>query len=191
MQEQLDLAKELIQQSRRLLYTTKEIMAVLDSNERILNSLLVGLENAVPVDVVYDWSTFPDWANFAATDGDGSVWAYQLQPRPREDDDSECWCEPSPRGKLACVTNGDTCPHWQSTLRQRPTKPELDVWSLVPDRAMFIAKDANGEWYWYTKRPQCENSVVWYLWDGDYDEIFNCPLTCDNWQTSLMERPHA
>ena len=69
MQDKLDLAKELIQQSRRLLYTTQEIMAVLDSNERILNSLLAGLERAGPVDVPdveYDWSKFPEWANYAA-----------------------------------------------------------------------------------------------------------------------------
>ncbi len=124
MQDKLDLAKELIQQSRRLLYTTQEIMAVLDSNARILNSLLAGLENVVPVDVQVD-------------------------------------------------------------------VVQVDVWALVPKKATHIAKDANGEWYWYTKRPQCENSVMWYLWDGDYDEIFNCPLTCDNWQTSLMERTNA
>ena len=200
MQSELDLAKELIQQSRRLLYTTKGIMAVLDSNERILNSLLAGLENAVPVDVEYDWSAFPEWANFAATDGDGSVWAYQLQPKPREYDDSECWSEPSPSGKLMHIASGDMCPHWQSTLRQRPAKTnvvkrEIDVWDSAPSWAKWLAMDKNGKWFWYSHKPDCGHQQWWHpvipMANPVHARFEDCPIGCDNWETSLVERPNA
>ncbi len=203
MQEQLDLAKELIQQSRRLLYTTKEIMAVLDSNERMLNSLLAGLENAVPVDVEYDWSAFPEWANFAATDDDGAVWAYELVP-PEPGQDSERWY-PDWSGKCSCVVNPirkGHCPHWRSTLRQRPNvkpeivKQEIDVWALVPDEAIRIAMDEDKSWWWYSHVPLQREGwwSIGHIEDSDdpqCHEILNCPLTCDDWKTSLMEKAHA
>lgn len=192
MQSELDLAKELIQQSRRLLYTTKEIMAVLDSNERILNSLLAGLERAGPVDVPdveYDWSKFPEWANYAATDDDGAIWAYELVP-PEPDDDDERWY-PDWSGKAVRIVHSirkGYCPHWIATLRQR-AMAQVDVWALVPDEADFVAMDEDAGWWWYTDKPQTSRTG-WYSEYGQ-SEPFYGPLSCDDWTKSLIERPHA
>ncbi len=204
MQDKLDLAKELIQQSRRLLYTTKEIMAVLDSNERILNSLLAGLERAGPVDVPdveYDWSKFPEWANYAATDDDGAIWAYELVP-PEPDDDDERWY-PDWSGKAVRIVHPigkGHCPHWQSTLRQRPAKTnvvkrEIDVWDSAPSWAKWLAMDKNGKWFWYSHKPDCEHQQWWHpvipMANPVHARFEDCPIGCDNWQTSLMERTNA
>jgi len=49
----------------------------------------------------------------------------------------------------------------------------------------------SGKWYWYTKRPSANNSIVWHVGgDCKYGRIKNCPLPDAEWQVSLIERPN-
>lgn len=57
-------------------------------------------------------------------------------------------------------------------------------WEAAPDWAKYVAMDADGEWYFYEKKPEL-HSCSWNT-NRRYEYI---TTEADNWDKSLQERP--
>lgn len=70
-----------------------------------------------------DWSKAPEWAMWAAQDGDGAVWLYEKEPLRDESTEWEPdgWYEPS-RGGLIYEQEavGPANPNWRQAIEARP-----------------------------------------------------------------------
>ena len=67
---------------------------------------------------LYDWSKAPEWANWAATDGDGEVCWFEEKPEPLEEYDG-LWCTEK-CGKTAEEAVKLRSVPWDQSLEQRP-----------------------------------------------------------------------
>ena len=68
---------------------------------------------------LYDWSTAPDWANWAAMDSDGSAQYYGL--RPKIQSELGFWYDSAKEYKSPCKARVLKVTNWNNSLEQRPT----------------------------------------------------------------------
>jgi hypothetical protein len=80
----------------------------------------------------YPWHEAPDWAMWAATDGDGEALWYELPPQACDGEEGYdikdgYWDDFSGGHDDALIRVGDGfCPHWRDTLERRPTDPRTE-----------------------------------------------------------------
>jgi hypothetical protein len=66
-------------------------------------------------DTLYDWSKVDEWAQWVATDGDGSVYCYLEEPRKL----GNCWDYKG--GRIRHIgARPDLAKDWMNSLEQRP-----------------------------------------------------------------------
>jgi hypothetical protein len=76
-----------------------------------------------------DWTAAPDWAQWAAIDGDGDVWCYEDKPKLGR---GEWYLLGDWRIGFICFTPNSA--NWRESLRQRPSaNPEPDTPKLWRD----------------------------------------------------------
>jgi hypothetical protein len=66
------------------------------------------------INQTYPWNEAPEWAMWGATDANGDMNWYDLEP----DHDHEEWLRP--RGNHEFFTNNGPCENWKKTLEARP-----------------------------------------------------------------------
>ena len=78
------------------------------------------LNRFLPKSTLYDWSEAPDWAQWAATDSDGSVHWYELKPYIPQAGmyGEDQWLPNMSEYKIACQTPPSV--NWKNSLEQRP-----------------------------------------------------------------------
>jgi hypothetical protein len=57
-------------------------------------------------------------------------------------------------------------------------------WKDAPDWANYLAKDVNGSWWWYEKKPKAEGSLWMKEKGSDQSNVI-----CKNWRKTLESRP--
>ena len=59
-------------------------------------------------------------------------------------------------------------------------------WEKAPEWANWLARDWNGSWCWYEKKPIIDDEKVqWLNQGGEMEEVF-----CKGWENTLEERPN-
>ena len=70
------------------------------------------------------------------------------------------------------------------------SKPE---WKDAPEEARFLAKDRDGDWYWWTGMPKIVEPLTYWMPIEDAQEIPAIILpnieVHENWKESLESRP--
>ena len=61
----------------------------------------------------YDWSKFPEWVNYVATDDDGEIWGYEHEPTRK----AHLWTSSSGRAERIEEKPND----WKNSLEERPS----------------------------------------------------------------------
>lgn len=63
-------------------------------------------------------------------------------------------------------------------------------WEKAPEKAMWLAQDENGRWFWYGVMPEIDGDQ-WNFTGGDfYERDYSIPaLENKNWRTTLQARP--
>jgi hypothetical protein len=56
-------------------------------------------------------------------------------------------------------------------------------WSTAPDFARYLAQDEDGEWSWFSHKPN-EGHAAWWSCEGEC-----CHAGISNWRDTLEERP--
>jgi len=69
------------------------------------------------------------------------------------------------------------------TLAAVESKPS---WNDAPDRAMWAAQDKNGEWWWYSGKPDAHRNI-WSVSEDRCDTLDAEPNP--NWRDTLEQRP--
>jgi hypothetical protein len=81
--------------------------------------------NEVQIPFTYPWDQAPEWANWAATDGDGSAWWYERKPC-LDEDGGYSWGPDKDEDLVSSAQQiyGDSHPQaairWKESLQQRP-----------------------------------------------------------------------
>lgn len=69
-----------------------------------------------------------------------------------------------------------------------PPPPKFDYWHLIQDRFKWVAKDSDGNWWAYVKKPILNLDQ----WENEHEcsslEILKIDIPC-HWSRSLIERP--
>lgn len=60
-------------------------------------------------------------------------------------------------------------------------------WSTAPDWANYLAKDSNGQWYWFEKKPLL--SMMFWIVNPSNDGKSEIVSEDSWWRNSLEEKP--
>lgn len=145
--------------------------------------------------VWYDWSKTPDWAQWAAIDGDGSAWFYEHEPRIGN---YNGWSEQQLDSKIEkCKSFGFTSGiGWKKSLQQRPepVKQEQKTiydWSKAPDWAEWAAVINHRLVRYFQNKPVMGETFWLNTNGGKFDDSVCDSAVGSKWKESLEQRLHT